>query len=310
MFFILKIILAITIAATFLILSNDLPFFYSPDNTQRDTEFSKLSLPKVDETTKVDELVLEKKNESAKIKPKVIKNEPLRVIKEEIRIDSSILTTPGIISWTNFFRQTNGFLPVKENPVLSEVAQSKLSDILQRQYFEHISPSGEGAGDIAKKFGYRFVLVGENLAMGDFINDEDVVKAWMNSPGHRENILKISYTEIGVAAKKGFFNGREVWILVQTFGVPLSFCKSPEEDLLAKIESQKSQLKSNKEHLNLLYEVIEEKKYQTREEYEKVAAEYNSLVPAYNFLSQNTKLLTEQYNNEVLMFNQCVDSIE
>jgi hypothetical protein len=132
----------------------------------------------------------------------------------------------------------------------------------------------------------------------------------MNSPGHRANILKPSYVEIGVAAKKGFFNRKEVWVLVQIFTIPLSFCKSPESWLLEKIESNKAQLKSTKEHLDLLRSVIEEEKYHTREEYEKLVAEHNSLTPSYNFLSQSTKSLIEQFNNEVLLFNQCVDSLE
>ena len=182
--------------------------------------------------------------------------------------------------------------------------------MLSRQYFDHVSPSGEGAGDIANKFGYKFVLIGENLAMGDFVDDEDVVKAWMNSPGHRANILKPAYIEIGVATKKGFFNGREIWMSVQIFAVPLSFCNSPDESILVKVESNKIQLKSNKEHLDILQNTIEEEKYQTREEYEKLVTEYNSLVSSYNFLSQNTKSLIERYNLEIYLFNQCVGSIE
>ncbi|HEY4521525.1 MAG TPA: CAP domain-containing protein [Candidatus Paceibacterota bacterium] len=244
------------------------------------------------------------------VKKEVIKSKPLLVVRDEVKIETSILTVGGVISWTNFFRQTNNFTVLKENNILNSIASSKLEDILGRQYFEHVSPSGEGAGDIANKFGYKFVLIGENLAMGDFKDDEDVVKAWMNSPGHRANILKPAYIEIGVATKKGFFNGREVWVSVQIFAVPLSFCDSPDENILVKIESNKIQLKSNKEHLDFVREIIEKEKYQSREEYESLVAEYNSLVPSYNFLSQNTKSLVEQYNLEVSLFNQCVASIE
>lgn len=255
------------------------------------------------------EIVFEIKKEQV-AKPEVIKTEPLHVIKESVKTNSSILTVPGIVSWTNFFRQTNGVPAVKENLVLNAVALSKLEDMLNRQYFEHTSPNGEGAGDIAKKFGYEFVLIGENLAMGDFVNDEDVVTAWMNSPGHRANILKQAYLEMGVATKKGFFNGKEVWMSVQTFATPLSFCQKPNDEVLLKIEENKIQLKSNKEHLDILHEMIEEKKYQTREEYEKLVTEYNSLVPSYNFISQSTKSLIQEYNSQITLFNQCVASIE
>ena len=299
MIFLFKIIFTVVFAALFFLWSGG--FSIEAPETE-------IELQKLEETNETVEIVVESKKETI-AEPEVIKTEPLRVIKEEIKIDNSILTVGGIVSWTNFFRQTNGLPALKENFVLTSVAFLKMEDILQRQYFEHTSPTGEGAGDLTKQAGYKFVLVGENLAMGDFIDDEDVVKAWMNSPGHRANILKPSYTEIGVAAKKGFFNGREVWVSVQIFAVPLSFCESPEEEFLSKIESQKAQLKSNKEHLDLLRGIIEEEKYQTREEYEKLVAEYNSLVPAYNFLSQNIKNLIEEYNSKAALFNQCVDSI-
>jgi uncharacterized protein YkwD len=95
--------------------------------------------------------------------------------------------------------------------------------MFENQYFAHESPTGEKVSDLAKKFGYDFLLIGENLAMGNFSSDEDLVLAWMESPGHRENILNEKYQEIGVAVKKGIFEGKEVWIAVQHFGLPFFF---------------------------------------------------------------------------------------
>src|SRR3989344_1210151 len=141
-------------------------------------------IPEVEFPSQLEYVRIEEKKEQTK-KPEVIKSEPLLVVRDEIKIETSILTVGGVISWTNFFRQTNNFTVLKENNILNSIASSKLEDILGRQYFEHVSPSWEGAGDIANKFGYKFVLIGENLEMGDFKDDEDVVKAWMNSPGHR-----------------------------------------------------------------------------------------------------------------------------
>lgn len=300
MFLVLKTILAIVLFSIFFIFgvykSKEVPVI---DETTR---------IKDSDTTEVTDKIVELKKEFEVVE-KIEQPPPLEVIKKEVKIDISFLTVPGIISWTNFFRQLDGFLPLKESRDLNSVAQSKIIDMLSLQYFEHVSPNGEGAGDLAKKQGYKFVLIGENLAIGDFEDDEDMVRAWMASPGHKANILKSSYTEVGVAVKKGFFNGREVWLGVQIFATPLSFCESPEGGLLEKIESNKAQLKSAKEHLDLLQNVIEEKKYHTKEEYEKIIAEYNSLIPSYNFLSQNTKLLIEEYNQKASLFNQCVDSI-
>jgi len=300
-----RAILAIVFAVViFVVGSFVLPFLFA----DKFSEVSEMEFP-----SRFEDVGIEEKKEQVlepEVKKEVIKAEPLRVIREEVKIETSILTVGGVISWTNFFRQTGGFTALKESGSLNSIALNKLEDMLSRQYFEHTSPSGEGAGDIANKFGYKFVLIGENLAMGDFKDDEDVVKAWMNSPGHRANILKPSYMELGVATKKGFFNGREVWVAVQIFAVPFSFCNAPDEGILEKIELNKIQLKSNKEHLDFIRNMIEKEKYQTREEYESLVAEYNSLAPSYNFISQNTKSLIEQYNLEISLFNQCVRSIE
>ena len=70
--------------------------------------------------------------------------------------------------------------------------------------------------------------------MGNFKNDQDLVSAWLNSPGHRANILNTRFTEIGTAVLKGFYEGREVWMAVQEFGLPLSSCPNP--DSKVKIE--------------------------------------------------------------------------
>ncbi len=304
MFFIFKTILAIVV---FSVLSFFLFFtdFKSEEIPEKKVEAPVTTLVAEEVKEKTVELKLKKELEFVE----EIKNPlPLQVVKkEEVKKITSLLTVPGTISWTNFFRQIEGISPLKESTSLNFVAQSKVSDMLNLQYFEHVSPSGEEASDLAHKHGYSFLLIGENLAMGDFENDEDMVRAWMDSPGHKANILKPSYTEIGVAVKKGLFKEREVWLGVQIFAIPLSSCKTPEKGLLEKIESNKAQLKSTREHLNLLKSVIEEEKYQTKEEYEKIVAEYNFLVPSYNFLSQDTKSLIEKYNYEASLFNQCVD---
>jgi len=122
----------------------------------------------------------------------------------------------------------------------------QLDDIFEKQYFAHISPEGLGPSDLAEKSGYEYIMIAENLALGNFKDDNTLVNAWMDSPGHRANILNNRYTEIGVAVGKGFFSesnennkeeiATEVWIAVQEFGLPLSSCPKPEESLLNTIE--------------------------------------------------------------------------
>ena len=136
------------------------------------------------------------------------------------KMDASV-----VIQITNQQRQLNGSLPpLKNNFTLSQSAMIKARDMLDLQYFEHESPFGVAVGDLARRVGYGYISVGENLAMGTFRSEQDLVNAWMNSPGHRANILNKNYTEIGVAVIRGVFEGKPIWMSVQHFGRPLTDC--------------------------------------------------------------------------------------
>lgn len=126
------------------------------------------------------------------------------------------LTRAGIIAETNIQRAVNGNLPpLAEDTTLDDIAQIRLDDMFTKQYFAHISPSSSSAVTVAQAVGYDYIALGENLALGNFPGDAGVVTAWMNSPGHRANILDVHYTNIGVAAREGNFQGENVWIAVQ-----------------------------------------------------------------------------------------------
>jgi uncharacterized protein YkwD len=64
-------------------------------------------------------------------------------------------------------------------------------------YFDHIAPDGSGPGERAARQGYSSSFIGENIAAG-YSTPKAVVEGWMNSPGHKANILGVDYTEIGV----------------------------------------------------------------------------------------------------------------
>ena len=141
----------------------------------------------------------------------------------------SVLSIEGIINFTNKQRELNSSLsPLFQNSKLNQIASLRIKDMFEKQYFEHKSPSGIGASNIADDIGYSFILVGENIALGNFNGDEDVVQAWMDSPGHRVNILNSRYTEIGIGVEKGLYKGKKVWLAVQIFGRPLSLCAEPD----------------------------------------------------------------------------------
>ena len=131
----------------------------------------------------------------------------------------SRLSVAGIIQCTNRARAENGGLPpLSENSLLDAIASERAADMIQKQYFAHYSPSGEGATDVAQRAGYHYKHLGENIALGSFQTDEKIVTAWMQSPGHRQNILSDGCSEIGVAAKRGRMKGEDVWVAVQIFG--------------------------------------------------------------------------------------------
>ena len=129
------------------------------------------------------------------------------------------LTREAIIDLTNSARITEGLTTLEENQVLDTIAEARARDILEKQYFDHVSPTGEKASHIAIRAGYRYKVIAENLARGVFSTNSKLVDAWMKSPSHRKNILSDRVREIGVSVVTGTFNGSETWISVQIFGV-------------------------------------------------------------------------------------------
>jgi uncharacterized protein YkwD len=130
------------------------------------------------------------------------------------------VTRDGIITETNRARQENGLPSVSENDLLNRIAAERLDDMFRKQYFAHISPTGEGEADIAQRIGYRYRRLSENIAsIGPYATDQKFMNGWMQSPGHRRNILDSEVQEIGVAVRKGFFRGSEAWVGVQIFGM-------------------------------------------------------------------------------------------
>jgi len=233
---------------------------------------------------------------------------PLRAEEEA---PEAFLTQTGVIEWTNLQREKYGLPSLKESAKLNLGAELKVQDMFQNQYFGHESPSGEGVADLAENFTYKFLAIGENLALGNFQNDKALVDGWMNSPGHRANILSSSYQEIGVAVGEGIFEGKTIWLAVQNFGLPLSVCPQPDLSLKEKInENQKQTLEFQRELLALEVEIRTTRPKKRNKEYLKKIEKYNILVSQYNSLVEETKVLINKYNSQVNLFNQCVVGIE
>ncbi|HYE83351.1 MAG TPA: SafA/ExsA family spore coat assembly protein [Clostridia bacterium] len=106
-----------------------------------------------------------------------------------------------VIRLTNIERSKKGLTALKANWQVSRCARYKSQDMINKNYFAHQSPTYGSPFDMMESFGIRIASGGENIAMGQR-TPKEVVAAWMNSPGHRGNILSTAYTEIGVGVAK------------------------------------------------------------------------------------------------------------
>ena len=111
-----------------------------------------------------------------------------------------------VVRLVNAQRAQNGLKPLAENWELSRVARYKSADMASRRYFSHESPTYGSPYQMMRSFGISFRSAGENIAYGQR-TPAAVVGAWMNSSGHRANILSSSYTQIGV----GYHEAGNYW---------------------------------------------------------------------------------------------------
>ncbi len=113
-------------------------------------------------------------------------------------INPSVTAFEGeVVRLVNEIRVSHGLKPLTQDWQLSRVARYKSQDMRDLGYFSHTSPTYGSPFNMMKSFGISYRTAGENIAKG-YSTPKAVVDAWMNSPGHRANILNSSYTHIGV----------------------------------------------------------------------------------------------------------------
>lgn len=241
-----------------------------------------------------------------KTAPKVA--EPLVHYTEQQKTPAvGMLASAPIVDWTNTYRQENNLKPLQRNTELDAAAIIKVRDMFERQYFEHVSPSGKNSADLVSGVGYEYLWVGENLALGIFSSEKDLVDAWMASPGHRANILNPHFEEIGIGVEEGEYEGRHVWMAVQEFGKPASSCPEPELALKTKIEQNREEIETLSTKVNgLISEITVLKEGSDAVRYNEKVSEYNALIAVLNPLIQNTKSLIDVYNQEINSYNACI----
>jgi uncharacterized YkwD family protein len=133
---------------------------------------------------------------------------------EIIRLKPSALSPSSfeeqVVKLVNAERAKQGLSPLTHRADVKNVAEKKAQDMINSNYFSHTSPNYGSPFDMLKTFGISYQSAGENIAKGQK-TPEEVMNAWMNSPGHRANILKPEYDSIGV----GFYQSAWVQMFIK-----------------------------------------------------------------------------------------------
>jgi hypothetical protein len=150
-----------------------------------------------------------------------------------------IIVANTLIDETNQNRVAANEPKLAVSPLLDAAAQEKANDMVTNNYFAHTSPAGLSPWYWFEHVGYNYTYAGENLAV-DFSNSQDVTDAWMNSPDHRANILNTNFTQIGMAAATGTFEGHPAIYVVELFGAPAPEASPAEPIALANTATPKA----------------------------------------------------------------------
>ena len=214
-----------------------------------------------------------------------------------------------ILQYTNIERGNLSLQPLLANNVLDLVAELRADDLFTNQYFEHESPDGKSVSDIVEQLGYEYLSIGENLALGNYTDNQEIVLSWMESPGHKANILNEKYTDLGVAVKEGKYKGEITTIAVQVFALPLTNCSRPNQGLKTLIDSSTISIKQMeteallmRNNLNIMNnDLLIDGAY-----YNQKIQEYNLFAERVNNAIEALKQIVSDYNLEVSEYNLCI----
>ncbi len=131
------------------------------------------------------------------------------------------ISNSDLLTQTNTQRTSNGIAALSLNNQLAVAAQAKANDMVARDYWSHITPTGEQPWFFMSNAGYQYTSAGENLAYG-FASSSDTVTGWMNSPPHRENLLNSGFSEVGFgfANSPNYVTSGPETIVVSMYGAP------------------------------------------------------------------------------------------
>lgn len=126
-----------------------------------------------------------------------------------------------LLELTNKQRETASTKNLKINTLLNRSAELKCKDMVKNDYWDHNSKEGKEPWQFIDEAGYKYEYAGENLAYG-FTSEDDTVKGWMNSEGHKKNILDSNFSEVGfgVCFSDNYIGQGKQLLVVQHFGTP------------------------------------------------------------------------------------------
>lgn len=243
------------------------------------------------------------------------KKEPITPIENVSKVFTNILsasndrgsiTSEAIVNETNKERIKAGLIPFSTNALLGSSAKYKVEDMIAREYFEHTSPTGLTVSDLGEMMGYQYITMGENLALGNFDGANDIVTAWMKSPGHRENILNENYLEIGIYIARGKYQGRNVWFAVQHFGTTRNACPRIDPNIKNSIDAMNKSLRDKELQIINLRKTIESGELDRNTAYVDYVQIFNNIVREYNAELAHSKEFIAIYNTQVNNFNNCL----
>ena len=125
-------------------------------------------------------------------------------------------------SLINDLRAQNDLPALPANTQLTTSAQFKADDMVASGYFSHTGPNDHTFKYFLKQAGYEYRVAGENLAMG-FVNAQDVMLAWEQSPLHYRNLVDSDFVEMGLGIASGNYKGKDTVFIANHFGQPLTY---------------------------------------------------------------------------------------
>lgn len=173
--------------------------------------------------------------------PSYKKNKLVNDILERINTDRK-LNNKKVLSWSN---------------LLCQSAKLKAEDMIENNYFEHVSPTGITPWYWIDRMGYKYTFSGENLAL-NYYTSESAHTALMNSPGHRANILNENFVQIGLSYFRGKINGQDAFIIIQHFASPAP--EVPPVKYVCETKKAKKNIKDLKKDKNKIDEYLKDAK--------------------------------------------------